>query len=295
MHAPVTQAEAVARTPLSAGEAARFFLAPRLGGFDCLRATYLSHAYAPHTHDTYVLGTIERGCEAWTLRGTRHYAGPGDLVFVNPHEVHDGSPHDGGYSYRTTYPPPEVLRGIAEAVCGRRVVADPYFPVARVRDPHGAGLLAAAHRAMETGTDPFAAEELFHRAYGVLLVRHAALAPAAVGLENGPVRRVRDLIETRHGEDLSLDLLAREAGLSIDHLIRAFRRAVGMTPHAFLIDARVRRAKDLLRRGETPAEVAAEVGFADQAHLTRVFKARVGIGPGGYRRAAGPAAPPLRD
>lgn len=294
MHAPVTQAEAVARTPLAAGEAARFFLAPRLGGFDCLRATYLSHAYAPHTHDTYVLGTIERGCEVWTLRGTRHYAGPGDLVFVNPHEVHDGSPHDGGYSYRTTYPPPEVLRAIAEAVSGRRLFADPFFPVARVHDPLGAGLLVAAHRAMETGADPLAAEELFHRAYGVLLVRHAHLSPSPVGIEAGPVRRVRDLIEERNGEDLSLDLLAREAGLSIDHLIRAFRRSVGMTPHAFLVDARVRRAKDLLRRGDSPAEVAAEVGFADQAHLTRAFKARVGVGPGGYRRAAASAVSLVR-
>jgi AraC-like DNA-binding protein len=62
-----------------------------------------------------------------------------------------------------------------------------------------------------------------------------------------------------------------------------------MTPHAYLIDVRVRRARDLLRRGEPPAVVAATVGFADQAHLTRVFKARVGIAPGSYRRAADPA------
>jgi AraC-like DNA-binding protein len=59
-----------------------------------------------------------------------------------------------------------------------------------------------------------------------------------------------------------------------------------MTPHAYLVDVRVRRAKDELKRGETPVATAMTVGFADQAHLTRAFKARVGVGPGAYARAA---------
>ena len=283
---PVSQSEALAMNPLGADEAARFFVAPRLAGLDCLRATYVTHAYAPHTHDTYVVGTIERGCEAWTLRGERYYAGPGDLVFVNPLEVHDGSPHAGGYSYRTTYPPVAVLRDIAEALTGRRQLADPYFPDARVHDPLIAGLFASAHAQVEDGDDPFGAEERLNRAYAAMLVRHAGIRPAALGVETGPVARARALIEGAYADDLSLDALAAEAGLSTHHLIRAFRRAVGMTPHAYLVDVRVRRAKDLLRRGETPAEAAAAVGFADQAHLTRAFKARVGVGPGAYRRAA---------
>jgi AraC-like DNA-binding protein len=103
--------------------------------------------------------------------------------------------------------------------------------------------------------------------------------------EPAPVARVRDAIEQRYAESLTLTELAEIARLSMYHLIRAFRAEVGLTPHAYLIDVRVRRARELLRADVTPAEAALRVGFADQAHLTRAFKARIGVVPGAYRRA----------
>ena len=77
----------------------------------------------------------------------------------------------------------------------------------------------------------------------------------------------------------------RLAGLPRHHLIRAFRRETGLTPHAYLIDVRVRRARERLRRGESLGEVAAATGFCDQPHLTRAFKARLGVTPGAFRAA----------
>jgi transcriptional regulator GlxA family with amidase domain len=118
-------------------------------------------------------------------------------------------------------------------------------------------------------------------------VRHAGLEPLRLGRERSPIARVREAIDQRYEEDLTLADLARLAGLSVHHLIRVFRAEVGLTPHAYVVDVRVRRAQDLLRRGLSPAEVAGLVGFADQAHLTRAFKARLGVGPGAYRRALG--------
>jgi len=71
----------------------------------------------------------------------------------------------------------------------------------------------------------------------------------------------------------------------------AFRGETGLPPHAYLNQLRVRLARRLLDRGVTPAEVAAAVGFADQAHLTRHFKRVVGVPPGSYQREHGTAAP----
>ena len=131
-----------------------------------------------------------------------------------------------------------------------------------------------------------AADELLSRAYGHCLVHHARLAPTPVGREPAAVARVKSLLAARYGEDLPLAVLAAEAHLSPHHLIRAFRRETGLTPHAWLMSVRVERAKILLRRGEAPADVATATGFCDQPHLTRVFKARVGVTPGVYRAAA---------
>ena len=272
--------------PLAPGESARYFVCRRFPELDCLTATFTTHTYAPHTHDTYVIGAVGAGVEVWNARGRKHYAGPGDVLFNLPLDVHDGMPQDGGYSYRMTYPSEALLRDLTGEISGGRVVT-PFFRDNVVHDPESAALFEVAHRLLESGHDGLAAEERLTAAYARVLMRHAGIAAIGLGREPGPVARVMRAIEEDFRLDLRLADLARIAGLSTHHLIRAFRREVGLTPHAHLIGVRVRRARDLLRAGETPASVASAVGFADQAHLTRAFKARIGVPPGAYRRAVG--------
>jgi len=90
-------------------------------------------------------------------------------------------------------------------------------------------------------------------------------------------------IEAENPAQLSLTLLAHETGLGRYQLIRAFRAATGLTPHAYLLNARVNRSRLLLNQGLALAEVAYQLGFADQSHFQRVFKAHVGVTPGQYR------------
>ena len=285
MTPPVTQADALATTPLAAGEGARFFTRARFPGLDCLTATFLTHVYSPHAHETYVVGVIDAGCETWNARGARHYAGPGDVLFNLPLDVHDGAPFGDGYTYRMTYPTVGFVRDVASLVRGRAVTATPTFRASVVRDPDGARLFADAHAALEHDPEALAGEELLLRAYGRMLALHADVQPGPLGREPGPMARVRDSIEQRYAEPLTLAELAAIARVSRYHLIRAFRAEVGLTPHAYLVDVRVRRARELLAANRAPADVAAAVGFADQAHLTRAFKARIGVAPGAYRLA----------
>lgn len=281
----VSQSETLGIRPLGTGERADLFLARHFDSLECLKARFSSHAYAPHAHDTYVIGTIETGCEAWSVRGERHYGGPGDVTFVNPLEVHDGEPIGGGYSYRMTYPALTLMREVASSLAGWRRGGTPFFPATRVHDPEGAALLSRAHRAMEAGPEGLVGEELLLRAYAHCLVRHAGLPVRPLGGEAGPVARAQALMAARHDEALSLAVIAGRVGLPRHHLIRAFRRETGLTPHAWLVDLRVRRARERLRRGEAPGAVAAATGFSDQAHLTRAFKARLGVTPGAFRAA----------
>jgi len=83
---------------------------------------------------------------------------------------------------------------------------------------------------------------------------------------------------------VTLEALARHAGISAFHLCRVFRQTVGMTPHAYQTQVRVRHARSLLRAGLPITTVAAQTGFYDQAHLTRHFKRIVGLTPGRYLR-----------
>jgi AraC-like DNA-binding protein len=119
-----------------------------------------------------------------------------------------------------------------------------------------------------------------------LLLRHAVRGRTAepVPAAAGPaLDRVREILSGRLTENVALVELAIETGVNRFSLLRAFSRAYGLTPHAWVIQERVRRSRDLLRAGRAPAEVAAAVGFADQSHLTRHFKRLVGVTPGRYR------------
>lgn len=265
-------------------EEARYFTAPT-GAVECLSATFHSYRYAPHAHDTFVIGALARGTGGIFVRGRQHEARAGDLTLYNPHDVHDGSPRRDGFSYRVSYPSVRLLREIASEGLGFDPESTPDFAAPIVHDPAGAALFLDAHRRWEAGCSALEAEEALIRAYAYCLSRHAGIRFPTAGGEAGPVAKVMALLSDGFAEKLTLDDLVRAAGLPRQRLIRAFRRATGFTPHAFLVNRRVDAAKDMLRRGNDPLSVAMATGFSDQAHLNRIFKARVGVTPGVFRAA----------
>jgi AraC family transcriptional regulator len=118
----------------------------------------------------------------------------------------------------------------------------------------------------------------------VHLLRQFAPAPAAPPggvLPREKLRSVVDYIHAHLGAEVSLDELAAVAHLSPYHFARLFKNSTGLPPHQYVIARRIERAKELLRARVRPAlaEVAAEVGFADQSHFTRHFRRLVGVTP----------------
>jgi len=106
------------------------------------------------------------------------------------------------------------------------------------------------------------------------------------GLTPAILRRSIEFMEEHLENDLSLNELAREAGLSASHFLRSFRQSTGKTPYQFLLNRRVVRAQDLMRDNRTSlTEVALASGFADQHHLARVFRRMTNVTPSTYRRS----------
>lgn len=282
----VSQEHALNEMPLADAETTRFWRDGRFGGMECLSATFLTHEYAPHAHDTYSIGAIEDGSQISTIKGAREQTGPGNLYLINPGEVHDGAPGGGGYRYRMIYPDVNLLRDVLEDVTGRAFNGMPAFRHHLPHDPDMAAAFQSAHRRLETKAGALESDEGMFSVLAALFRRHGSAVILPVeSAERSALRRARDYLVDNHDMDVGLDELASVAGLSRAHLIRAFRREFHITPHAFLTDIRIRRARRLLRAGAAPVDVALECGFADQAHFTRHFKARTGLTPGQYRAA----------
>jgi AraC-like DNA-binding protein len=280
----VSQKQAAEAMPLVDVEMACFWRARRFRDMECLSASFLTHEYAPHAHDTFSIGAIESGSQIARMKGKREETGPGDLYLIDPGVVHDGAPGGEGYRYRMIYPDTKLLVDILEDVSGKAFNATPSFPREVPRDPQMASAFHAAHRALESGAGALESEEGMFRLLAALFDRHgsAIIVPLDTS-ERTAVGRARDYLIESFDTDIGLEELAKVTGLSRAHLIRAFRKEYHITPHAFLTDKRVREARKLLRAGRAPADVAIQCGFADQAHFTRHFKARTGVTPGQFR------------
>lgn len=119
--------------------------------------------------------------------------------------------------------------------------------------------------------------------------RAARWARAEAGGLSTEIRRVQEYVEVRLGEVRTLDEMAEVAGWSRYHFARRFRDETGEPPWAYVRRKRAEHARRLLEGGRPPAEVAHEAGYADQAHLTRDLRDRLGRTPAEIRRA-GPEA-----
>jgi AraC family transcriptional regulator len=130
---------------------------------------------------------------------------------------------------------------------------------------------------------------------GTLLIARALRMPAT-GLF-APVRvsardrrravRAALWLEAHADETLHLERVAREGGVSAFHFLRLFRRVTGVTPHQYLVRARLRHAARLLtQEARSVAEIAYEVGFGDLSNFIRTFRRAAGVTPGAFRRAS---------
>ena len=271
-------------------DGARLWRAADLGGVELFSATLSEFAFRPHSHEEFFVALTEAGRAAAIYRGDTHVIGPGDLIVLNPEEAHAGGPPArDSWTYRALYPRPDLMREImAEFPAFRPAI--PRFGAEVVRDIQVTARLRRFHELSEpTGpTSALERETCLAEALILLAGRHAAhpQAPRSPGREPTAVRLSREYLEEHATENVTLRALAESAGLSAFHLCRVFREAVGMTPHAYQTQVRVRRAKSLLAAGLPISQAATEAGFYDQAHLTRYFKRIMGLTPGRYARDA---------
>ena len=268
-------------------DTATFLSVPELGGLEAIRATFRQHHFAPHYHETYLVGVTEGGVELFEARGQSYASTAGSVRLFNPGEVHTGrAPEGRSWSYRAFYPSAELMRRAAADLC-RRPVPTPTFKDCIVTDRPMADLVLNAHGSLEEPLSSLERDCRITTMLSELIRRHACERPVVgrPGREHAAVRRARDYILANAAHNFSLHELAAASHLSPYHLIRVFKKEVGLSPFAYLIQARIDMAKALLRKGHIVGRIATECGFADQSHLHRAFRQRVGVPPGHYARA----------
>jgi len=261
-----------------------FVRLPELQGIEIIRANRCS-GYVRMLHENFLITTALEGTVEWSNRGKRYTSTAGELDLVEPGETHRlGRFHTQNISQRLLFVPPRLLRDAArecdvpESSLHLKALHEP--------DPRMWRKFAALHRCLEGGSTVLQRQTLFWDAMRTYMDRCLESRPGRSGTDGRErtLHRAVELIEARFGQDLRLEDLVEATGIGKFQLIRAFRARYGLPPHAYQIEVRLRRARDLLRRNLPPAQVAVEVGFADQSHLTRCFRRMVGITPAMFQR-----------
>ncbi|GGS42649.1 MULTISPECIES: AraC family transcriptional regulator [Actinokineospora] len=244
-------------------------------GIERFEASLLGAAFSTHRHDTYAIGMTLSGVQTFRFRGERRQCLPGEWHILHPDEPHDGAAGtDAGFRYRIFYLDPALVQS---ALGGAPLpfVAD---PVVSRADP----IMTARLADIDDPLDDLAAVELT-TAIADLLRAHAAPRRGRAAIDIAAMTRVRSLLIDDPTVPHSVAELERVAGCDRWSMARQFRAAFGTSPTRFRTLRRLDIARGLIRAGRPLSEVAVAAGFADQAHLTRMFKGAFGLTPAAWR------------
>lgn len=265
---------------------ARYWNAPGVDGLSCLHADFTTHDYAPHQHDAFVVAVTESGGAEFKSRGHSDEARKSVLLVFNPAEPHSGRMGlSKSWRYRSIY----LTQPAIDQVTAALGIARPaYFMRNVLGDADLIAAFARLHRSLDHGNDPLEERELLVASFGQLFARHGdgARAIPTAPRDEAAVSRVAKRMASQHAESgLSLNEMGFWVDMTPFQLIGLFKRTVGLTPHAYLTQLRLKTAIRQLKAGAPIADAALASGFYDQSALTRHFKRSFGITPLQYQRA----------
>lgn len=245
----------------------------------------MSHPTSKAFHPSLALCFVEQG--TYTVRhcGLNYSVGKGALLVAQSGDITSGADFDGKATYREFHCAPKALETIAEEIgdpfTGGRIFQSPFICDESLCRP-----FLRFHTRMDSNPSAMESSSLLREFVGEMILRYGNRSAKTLdfGNERLAIKRVRDCIESCYAENVTLEELARIANLSPFHLVRAFRKDVGLPPHAYQTRVRLNHARELLAKGTPIREVALKTGFFDQGHFTNHFRKVFGYPPGVYRK-----------
>ena len=212
-------------------------------------------------------------------------------ITITPANVKARWHHDGHPEILQVYVHRATYESVVAEMYGCEPAAAAIIPSLGIYDPFLEQLLLAVATALREGQaeDRVYADTLGQTIAVYLARRHSlrsggAQLPKEPAVPSWKMRRLSDFIEENLGNPLSLESMANQVSLNALYLPRAFKKAFGQTPHQYLLQRRVERAKVMLINTELPiSEIALTTGFSSQSHLSHWFSKFTGVSPAAFR------------
>ncbi|WP_444898684.1 AraC family transcriptional regulator [Microbulbifer sp. VAAC004] len=260
---------------------------PKHSGIELFHAHFRSFAFNKHWHDELAIGIIQAGAEKLDYRGQSNIIPQGNIVAINPGEIHTGySGSEQGWHYRMFYFDTKLVTQILRQHSSPGKTPMPFLKGPIIHDPELFKLLFQLHCSLNGTHLPLAVDSLLTLALTKLFANHGDqnLSPRNTKDISAAIK-IRNYLCDHWQYNVTLEQLCQLTEMSQYQLIRCFSKHYGIAPHQFLVLYKIHQARLLLQQGLNAATAATECGFFDQSHMSRNFKKTFGITPGRYLKS----------
>ncbi len=248
---------------------------------------YTNFSFSPHFHEHYIIQVVDQGMNEGFCQGERFEAIPGDVLLINPGEIHTGNSFEGKpLKYMGICPEIDQIRNCLRSL----EISDqaiPIFTTLQIRDKQLAMKIRSLIKVSKTSTDILLQDILRAEVFCQLFRKYSIvnLTDNSNHLKDKTkVKRAINYIRENFSKQFTLNELSRYCTIDPYYLIKIFKKNLGLTPFQYLRNYRIEIATRKLRQNIPISQTALEVGFFDQSHLHRNFKQVTGMTPFQYKR-----------
>jgi len=263
----------------------RFINPPGMPYVQAVYGVNVANEFRRHIHEGFCVGIVEKGARAISCGGATTIIPEEGLFVINPGESHACKSLVEGDSYFIVCVEAAYMAAIAAQISEQAPIV-PHFKDVLLHDEKLAVEIRRFFALVEQTSSSLERESVLYSFLSTLIMQYgdAPPIPCRMGSHARAMKRVCEFIRMNYSQDLSLKQLSRAACLSPYYFQRLFLENTGISPHDYLVQVRIKKARELLSAGHSIAGVALETGFVDQSHFTRCFKGSTGITPGSYIR-----------
>ncbi len=260
-----------------------FFKDQKLPFVECRYSTGSKREYKAHMHSTFSIGALDSGQVEYKVVNQNSTLTVGSLALINPEALHScNAITEEGRSYFMLYLDVAWCLQVQQSLWN----IDAFIPVQRIRLDDSAlhqRYCQAMVRVMGEEMHLMAKEQLLADLVSIVFKKSCSKQIVATYSRETDIEELKKLLGASLKDDLTLEALAGKCNVNPYTFLRRFKRATGITPHAYRTTCRIEQAKHYLQQGMDITETALECGFFDQSHLHRHFKAMTAVTPKEYR------------
>lgn len=254
-----------------------------IGTIELLNASFKEHSFKKHFHEEFCFGVVSSGQLDFNYRGEKISATKGLINLCNPGEIHDGFSSE-GWAYKMFYVNPKLMAQLSSSISGK-INDIPFFKEGVIFDEYLALKLDKLNDTMfNQKSFTIEKEQEFIEVVSLFIKRHAdSFIPIEKLISSKElIKNSLEYINDNLQYDITVSKLSQMANLSLYYYIRIFKKEIGLTPKDYLIQQRIKKAKELILKKYPLSQVALMSGFYDQSHMLKYFKSYIGVNPSSF-------------